>query len=274
MNRPYNSAGKELISPRNAGKLGLLFLAMTITAAAISCRNGAPVKEEPAAVRPATEAIAEAEQFYAARADLVKVRQGLIVLRQAQAADQGNYEFAWRLAKFNYYLGSHTPDSAERDKAFRDGIEAGKLAVKLQDGKPDGHFWLGANYGGSAKASMLSGLTEFDDIKREMETVLKLHEGYQAGSAYMVLGQLYLEAPGFLGGDTQKAIQNLEKGLRFGSDNSLLRVRLAEAYMEAKRNEDARKQIDALLAMKPAPGFEPEHDEALAEVKKLQEKLK
>jgi tetratricopeptide (TPR) repeat protein len=274
MNRPYNSAAKQVVFFGNAGKLALLFLVTTIAAVGISCRNATSVVEERAAVRPAAEAIAEAEQFYAGRADLVKVRQGLVVLRQAQAPDQGNYEFAWRLAKFNYYLGAHTPDSAERDKAFHDGIEAGKLAVKLQDGKPDGHFWLGANYGGSAKASMLSGLTEFDDIKREMETVLKLDEGYQSGSAYMVLGQLYLEAPRFLGGDTQKAIQNLEKGLRFGPDNALLRARLAEAYAEANRNEDARKQIDALLVMKAAPGFEPEHDEALAEVKKLQEKLK
>lgn len=274
MNRLYNSADKEGLFTGNGGKLGLLFLVMTIAAGAISCRNDAPVAEERAAARPAAEAIAEAEQFYAGRTDLVKVRQGLVVLRQAQAPDQGNYELAWRLAKFNYYLGAHTPDSAERDKAFHDGIEAGKLAVKLQDGKPDGHFWLGANYGGSAKASMLSGLTEFDDIKREMETVLKLNEGYQSGSAYMALGQLYLQAPGFLGGDTQKAIQNLEKGLRFGPDNALLRVHLAEAYAEANRNEDARKQIDALLVMKAAPGFEPEHDEAVAQVRKLQEKIK
>jgi tetratricopeptide (TPR) repeat protein len=274
MNQPYNRDGKEVLSTGNVGKLGLLFLMTTIAVVGISCRNAAPVGEEPTAVRPVAEAIAEAEQFYAGRADLVKIRQGLVVLRQAQAQEQGNYELAWRLAKFNYYLGAHTPESAERDKAFHDGIEAGKLAVKVQDGQPDGHFWLGANYGGSAKASMLSGLTEFDDIKREMETVLKLNEGYQSGSAYMVLGQLYLEAPGFLGGDTQKAIQNLEKGLRLGPDNALLRVRLAEAYAEANRNEDARKQIDALLAMKPAPGFEPEHDEAVVQVRKLQEKIK
>ncbi|MDX6382755.1 MAG: hypothetical protein QOK48_328 [Blastocatellia bacterium] len=230
--------------------------------------------DENAAVRPTAAVITEAEQFYAGRSDLVKVRQGLVVLRQAQASDQGNYELAWRLAKFNYYLGAHTPDSSERDKAFHDGKEAGKLAVKLQDGKPDGHFWLGANYGGSAKASMLSGLTEFDDIKGEMETVIKLNEGYQSGSAYMVLGQLYLEAPGFLGGDTQKAIQNLEKGLKFGPDNSLIRAHLAEAYEKANRNEDARAQVETLLTMKPAAGYEPEHEEALVLARKVQEKLK
>lgn len=212
--------------------------------------------------------------LYSGREDLTKIRQALVVLRQAQATEPTNYELAWRLAKFNYYLGSHSPNDAEREKAYRDGIEAGKLAVKLQDGKPDGHFWLGANYGGVAEISTLAGLSEIDDIKREMETVLKLDEGYQSGSAYMVLGQVYLESPRILGGDAQKAVQYLEKGLKFGPDNALLREHLAEAYAEVHRNDDARKQIEALLAMKPTPGYEAEYKEAVAEARKLQEKLK
>jgi tetratricopeptide (TPR) repeat protein len=121
---------------------------------------------------------------------------------------------------------------------------------------------------------MLAGLSEFDDIKREMETVIRLDEHYQDASAYMALGQLYLEAPGLMGGDTQKAIQYLEKGLKLGPDNALLRAQLVAAYIGAHRNDDARKQIDALLAMKPAAGYEPEYNEAVAEVKKLQEKMK
>ena len=90
----------------------------------------------------------------------------------------------------------------------------------------------------------------------------------------MALGQLYLEAPGIVGGDTQKAIQYLEKGLKLGPDNALLRAHLAEAYVAAHRNDDARKQIEAVLAMKPAPGYEPENDEAVGEVKQLLEKIK
>ncbi|HMG72113.1 MAG TPA: TRAP transporter TatT component family protein [Pyrinomonadaceae bacterium] len=274
MNQPYNNDRIDAYCDKNGRKFGFFVLVMAVATIGISCRKAAIESGDRAAVRPAAEAIAEADQLYTGRADLVKVRQGIVALRQAQVEDQSNYELAWRLAKFNYYLGAHSPEPIERDKAFHDGVEAGTLAVKLQDGKPDGHFWLGANYGGKAQTSMLSGLSEIDDIKHEMETVLKLDEKYQSGSAYMVLGQVYLEAPGLLGGDTQKAIEYLEKGLRFGPDNALLRAHLAEAYVEAHRDGDARKQIDALLAMKPAPGYEPEHDEAVTEVKKLQEKIK
>jgi len=274
MKRPYNNDALGVEFSENARKLGLLILVIILPVLAISCRKASTASADPVAGRPPAEAIAEADQFYAGRGDLVKVRQGVVALRLAQRDDQANFELAWRLAKFNYYLGAHSPDDDERDKAFHDGIEAGKLAVKLQDGKPEGHFWLGANYGGSAKTSILSGLTDFNDIRREMETVITLDEGYQMGSAYLGLGQLYLEAPGLLGGDTQKAIQYLEKGLKLGPDHALMRAKLVAAYVEAHRNEDARKQIDALLAMKPAAGYEPEYHEAVAEVKKLQEKIK
>jgi len=274
MNRLYNKRPKVVDFRENGPKLWPLLLLIAVAIMGISCRKVDTASGKPVAVRPAAAAIAEADQLYNGREDLVKVREGIVALRQAQAEDLENYDLAWRLAKFNYYLAAHSPNSSEQDKAFHDGIEAGKLAVKLQDGKPEGHFWLGANYGGSAKISILAGLSAFDDIKREMDAVLKLDEGYQSGSAYMVLGRLYLEAPGLLGGDTQKAIEYLEKGLRFGPDNALLRAHLAAAYLEAHRNEDARKQIDAVLAMKPAPGLEPEHKEALEEVKKLQEKMK
>lgn len=274
MNKLYNRAVYKSNFRQNGRKTGLLLILVCLSITGISCRKATTAAGSPVPAHPSAEAIAAAEKLYDGREDLVKVRQGLVTLRQAQAEESENYDLAWRLAKFNYYLGAHSPDSSEQGKAFHDGIEAGKLAVKLQDGRPDGHFWLGANYGGSANISTLTGLSAFDDIKSQMESVIKLDEGYQSGSAYMVLGRLYLESPGLIGGDTTKAIEYMEKGLRFGQDNSLLRAYLAAAYVDAHRNTEARKEIETVLTMKPAAGYEPEHQEALDEVKKLQEKLK
>jgi len=259
---------------QNAGNMVLCLAALSLLFSATSCRKESPASGDTSPSRPAADVITEVDTLYTGRGDLTKVRQGLIALRHAQATEAGNYDLAWRLAKFDYYLGSHTADDAERAKAFREGIEAGNLAVKLQDSKADGHFWLGANYGGNAQISTLAGLAEIEDIKREMEMVIKLDEGYQAGSAYMVLGQVYQEAPRLLGGDTQKAIEYFQKGLRFGPNNALLRWHLAQAYADANRKEDARKEIDTLLTMKVDRGYEPEHKEAVEKSQKLAEKLK
>ncbi|HEV8139881.1 MAG TPA: TRAP transporter TatT component family protein [Pyrinomonadaceae bacterium] len=204
----------------------------------------------------------------------MKVRQALIVLRQAFTANPSDYEIAWRLARANYYLGTHSTDDTETEKAFRDGTEAGKNAVELNDNRPEGHFWLGANYGGNAQISTLASLTDIEDIKREMEAVLKIDKGFEAGSAYMALGQVYLKAPRIFGGDVQKAIDYLQQGLKVGDNNGLLHLRLAEAYAEAHRNEDARQQLKILFEKKATPGYEPEYNDAIKEGHALEEKLK
>jgi tetratricopeptide (TPR) repeat protein len=255
-------------------KMTLLGLCTGLAFIGISCGNADSATYDRGPVRPAGEAISEADHLYADRPDLAKVRQAIVSLRQAQADDQANYDIAWRLAKYNYYVGAHSDNSTEQDKAFTNGVEAGKLAVKLQDGKPEGHFWLGANYGGRAKNSMMAGLSGTEDIKTEMEKVLKIDEKFQSASAYMVLGQVYCQSPRMLGGDVPKAIEYLEKGAKLAPDNALMRVRLAEAYAAANRNGEAKKAIDDLLTMKPVAGYEPEYNEAVAEAKKLQEKIK
>lgn len=204
----------------------------------------------------------------------MKVRQALIVLRQAFAANPSNFDIAWRAAKYDYYLGAHSTDRDEQDKAYHDGIEAGKLAIKLNDTRPEGHFWLGANYGGNAEVSALAGLTDINDIEREMDRVIKTDPAFEAGSAYMALGQVYMKAPKIFGGDLEKAIGYLEQGVKVGSNNGLLRVRLAQAYAQADRKAEAQKEIDALMAMKPIPGYEPEYNDAVKEAKVLQEKIK
>jgi tetratricopeptide (TPR) repeat protein len=230
--------------------------------------------ESPAANTASNaEDIGSADKLYSQREDLMQLRRGIVSLRQALTKNPGNYEAAWKLSKFNYYLATHTDDAKERDDAFRAGIDAGKTAVQLQSEKPDGHFWLGANYGGAAEQSAIQGLATVSDIQNEMNTVLRLDEGYQNGSAYMVLGLVYLNAPGIVGGDPKKAVDEMEKGLRFGEPNAFLHLHLAEAYKKVGRNDDARREIKKILSMTPDPNYLPEYKEASAAAQKLLDQI-
>src|SRR5882724_1907568 len=237
-----------------------------------SCRLRSRDEAPANPTETAAEYVSQADQLYAQREDLMRVRQAIVFLRQAVTTDPGNYDASWRLAKFNYYLATHSENRDEREKAFRDGIEAGKTAVELQGGKPDGHFWLGANYGAAAQTSLLGGLATVDDINNEMEAVLRLDEGYQNGSAYMVLGLVYLDEPRFIGGNPQKAVELMEKGLRFGEGNAFLHLHLAEAYEKVGRTADARRQLNTIISMTPDQNYLPEYKEAVAEARKLLEK--
>jgi tetratricopeptide (TPR) repeat protein len=246
--------------------------------ALLSCSSRSEIKEDAAQEKQdktaAAESIAQADKLYAERADLQRTREGIVLLTRALAMDSGSYDAAWRLARFNYFLGAHTDNDAERGRSYDKGVEAARVAVKLQDGKPEGHFWLGANLGGQAEQSALSGMTSIDEIREEMEKVIRLDEGFQSGSAYMALGQVDLEAPKFLGGDTKRAVEVLEKNLRFGTSNALYRLRLAQAYLAVNRKEDARRELDVILNMTPSPDYLPEYNDAAREARKLLDQAK
>jgi Tfp pilus assembly protein PilF len=253
-------------------KHGYLILLALSLIAITACSSQAPVQEMAQDKTAAADLIAQAEKSYQQRSDLARAREGIITLRRATALDSNSYEAAWKFSRLAYYLGFHTDNTTERDKMYGDGIEAGRRAIKLQDGKPEGHFWLGANLGGKAQTSMLSGLTAVNEIRSEMERVIQLDEGFQNGSAYMALGQIDLETPRMLGGDSKHAVEILEKGLRFGDNNALFHLRLGQAYLAVGRKEDARKQLEGILASTPNPDFLPEHQDAVSQAKSLLEK--
>ncbi|MFL6230873.1 MAG: hypothetical protein ACJ741_19025, partial [Pyrinomonadaceae bacterium] len=100
---------------------------------------------------PVAELLRRADDDFANRADLGRVREGLKTLRRVRAVDHGNYEAAWRAARLDYLIGDRSSDDKEREQAFNEGIEAGETATKAEPGRVEGHFWLGANYGGYAK---------------------------------------------------------------------------------------------------------------------------
>ncbi|MBD0371274.1 MAG: tetratricopeptide repeat protein [Pyrinomonadaceae bacterium] len=247
-----------------------LFIALAL---ALACSRSSAERNDPPANGTAAELITRADQLYNERADLQKAREGAVVLRQARTVEPGNYEATWRLARMNYFLGEHTTDTAERDKAFSEGEAAAKEAIRLSPNKPEGHFWLGANLGGQAEHSALTGLSAAPDIRREMETVIKLDESFMSGSAYMVLARIDLETPPVLGGDPKRAVELLEKGLKFGENNPLLRYYLAQAYLKTNRKDDARKQLETIINMQPDPNYVPEHNDAVAKARELMKKV-
>lgn len=252
------------------------FAAFSVVLTSVACDQAAPeasTRIDHGDAKMAAARISEADTLYEGREDLQKARVAVASLRQARTADYGSYEAAWKLARASFYVADRTDNDSERDDLFREGTEAGKAAIQLQPDKPEGHFWLGANYGGSAAHSTIANLSSFQDIKREMEAVLKIDESYQGYSAYLGLGRLYLQAPTVLGGNTDKAIEYLQKGIKFNPNHALMRFHLAEAYESNNREAEAKKQIEALMAVTPDPKYAAEHNQAVEKGKKLLEKI-
>lgn len=218
---------------------------------------------------PAAEIIAKTDTLCQKHEDLAVLRECLQLLATVRKPDNRNFEVEWKFARYNYFLGKLTDKESESEKAFEDGEQAGKLASRIAPDRPDGYFWYGANLGEQAKSAPLTkGLSSISDIREAMNKVIEIQPNYQGASAYDALAQLEL-ATRLTGGKAEKAVEYLEKGLEFEKENSFIRLHLAEAYLATNRKAEAKKQLDALLQMKPNPDYLPEYEESVEKAKEL-----
>ncbi len=225
-----------------------------------------------AASGPSRERIAEADQLFAERSDLEKLRQAVAVLESLRNPSARSYEVEWKFAKYSLFLGRRLETETQKEPVFEKGRAAGLIASRMEPGKPDGHFWYGANLGELSKLSPVTvGIKSIDDIRETMNKVIEIQPDYEAASAYDALAQLEL-ATRIYGGKAEKAVEYLEKGLSIRPANAKIKADLAEAYLALRRKEDARKQIGELLKMKPHPDYVVEHNEAVEKAKRLQKK--
>lgn len=200
-----------------------------------------PVQENP---------LLRAERLFAARDNIENLKRAVFHLEDLLARDPSNYEALWRIAKYQDYLSDREKDTPKRLRLLEVGIEVAKKAVRIDNNRPEGHFWLAANYGDYAglKGAFKS-LWLIQTIRREFETALKIAPAYENGNVYLALGEMDIRLPRLLGGNDGRGIDMLEKGLKVGPSNAGLKLTLAENYLRIGRKEEARRLLESVLSL-------------------------
>jgi hypothetical protein len=223
----------------------------TIFALALTCLVAARV----AAQAPASS---DPDELYRQRENLVSAERAASIWA---AAPQTDFEAAWKLARACYWLGTHQSRDQQR-KTLERGVQAGERAIRLDDARPEGHFWLAANMGRLAESFGLGqGIKYRGRIKSELERVLAIDPGWQGGSAHDALGQWYATVPGIFGGSDRKAEQHFLAALKFDPNNTSALMSLAETLIEFKKLDEARVYLKRLLDAPIDPEWEPEDRE-------------
>ena len=222
-------------------------------------------------VEEITAARIEAEQLFAQRSDLGKLREAIRTIAKMRNPNKRHYDVEWTFARYNYFLGRHSGDDSESEKAFTAGRDAAKIAMNVDRARPEGHFWYGANLGELCKRSPVTvGIRYVNDVREAMKRVIEIDPGYQGASAFDVLGQIEL-ATRIKDGSAEKAVEYLVKGLKQERPNSSLHLHLAEAYRASRKDAEAKRHLEIVLKMEPAPEYLPEHRETVAAAKNLLE---
>ncbi|MBO0721632.1 MAG: tetratricopeptide repeat protein [Blastocatellia bacterium] len=185
--------------------------------------------------------------------DFERDKQSLALAEKGLASDGGNYQWLWRVARASYFVGDGS-DKNDKNRYFDHGIEIGQRAIAQEPKSVEGHFWLAVNYGGSAEQKgALRALSLVKKIRAEMETVLQINDRYQEASAYHALGEIDRQLPRLFGGNLQRSIERLEQGARIAPENMEMKFVLAQAYKDAGRKDDARRQLQEIIARQVDP---------------------
>jgi|KBSSwiStaDraftv2_1062776.scaffolds.fasta_scaffold26047_2 tetratricopeptide (TPR) repeat protein len=199
------------------------------------------------------DAIQQADRLFSYGEDPARDRHALELIERAMPSQANSYQLLWRASRAYYHVGDDAP-SKEKLNYYERGIDAGRRAVALEPGRAEGHFWLGANYGGvGEQKGAFKALQLIRKIRAEMETVVRLNPGYEDGNGYLALCELDRQLPRLLGGNTTRSIAYCEQGLRVAPRNLELKLALAKGYLEAGRRDDARRQLQEILPQQINP---------------------
>ena len=210
---------------------------------------------------PLASAQNDPDALYRDRANLTSAREAAAIWEMRLAANQRDFESAWKLARAMYWLGGHAPVD-DRRMALERGTAAGQIAARLEPNRPEGHFWTAANMGALAESyGIRQGIKYRGPIKTELETVLRLDPAFQDGSADRALGRWYFKVPSLFGGSKSKSEEHLRKSLTYNPDSTASHFFLAETLFDLKHDREAIDELNKVVAAPVNPQWEPEDRE-------------
>ena len=189
--------------------------------------------------------------------DPENLRRSYEMLEEVVNAEPNNLHAHNELSRVCYLMGDEAETKREKLEWFSKGKAIAQTAKKIDDNSAGAHFWYMVNIGriGQTKG-VLNSLALVPEIKKEIDRVLKIdpkHTGALDGKA-----MLYYELPGILGGNLNKSVAALNKGIELDSNYTLLYVDMAKVYIKKKDYEKARWFLNRALKIEN-PTYKADH---------------
>jgi tetratricopeptide (TPR) repeat protein len=233
----------------------------------------------PAATGPVAEGIAAFQQRDPTTA--------LHHFDDALRADSTNYEANWRSALALVTLGAQTPDSVkspERDSLYALAVQRARRAVATNPDGADGQFMLANALGRSALSKPNDEKIKLaGEVHAAALRAIELNPSHDG--AYHVLGRWNAEimrlsgvsrflARNAMGGQVfsqaswDGATSNLERAVALNPSRITHHLDLAQVYIDRKRWNDARTQLNAVDSLPVQDFLDPQFKQTAAALEK------
>lgn len=182
------------------------------------------------------------------------------VVEAASTATPRDYDVLWRLSRVRVLQGdAEAEGSRAQDRRYGEALEAAERAVKARPDAPEGYVRRAAAMG---KVALFAGILDAADyvtqVRDDTERVLAMQAVpvESRASAHYILGRAHLkltETPrplrmpiGLGFGNLDDAVRHLGEAVKLRADFVMFRLDYARALIKAKRNADARRELEAV----------------------------
>lgn len=183
----------------------------------------------------------------------------------------GDPAVLWRLGRSLVRVGERFDDKKSRLACLTRAQGFLEKAVALDGSDPEAHYWLGVSVGRQGELrGIFKSLKLVKVMKKEMESVLAIDPNH--GGAHHVLGEMYKQMPGFVGGSRKKSLRELELAFERAPNYTAAYAVLAESYRDAGYRDKAKAVLNRLFEVK-TPEDPAEFEDNLKEARELLKKL-
>lgn len=163
-------------------------------------------------------------------------------------ANTTDTSLAWQFSRSTFDLAEFATNDTRRAELAREGIDAAKAAIKLDEKCAPAHYYLAMNLGQRARTELLGALRLVSEMEKQFKLVAKLDPQFDYAGAERNLGILYREAPGWPAsiGSRSKARAHLKKASEICPSYPANQLELFQAYLDWKDFASARKLLSSV----------------------------
>jgi len=150
-----------------------------------------------------------------------------------------------------------------------EGMKHAHEALRLSPDSGPAHYWLATSLLHAADAERSLGRA--NEALAELDRADKLSPNVDEGGPSRMRGRVLADMPGLFGGSVSKAIASYKRSVEISPGTPTTHLWLAQAYIDSKQPDLARKELEKVVNTKPRPHREKEDG---ADKQKAQELLK
>jgi len=184
-------------------------------------------------------------------------------------------DLIWRLARNQFRLAKRTSGDKQKTKLFKQCLKTAKKGVSIDENSAENIYYMGLCLGNiSIQKGILSSLNHRKTLKNTMEKAIAINPNVENAGPHRFLGVYYSVLPFFLGGDSEKAIGNLETAVKLAPNFAENYFYLGKVYFGNGFYSKAKNALEQFLKLADSVKNDPEMPKQMDEAKGILNEIK